>query len=124
MPISYTIDKHRKLILTKVSGILTDDELYHHKRSLMNDPQFEPGMRELSDVREIKELHVTSSGVWSMASIDKEHAEKLQSFKLAIIASEDIVFGMARMYQSLTQPSLPQVNVFRNEEEAMKWLDY
>ena len=122
MPISYTIDKQRKLVLTKATGILTDADLYNHKRALMTDPDFEPGMRELSDVRAVEELRVTPSGVWSLMAIDKEHEDKLKTFKLAIVVSGDSTFGMARMYQAVTEQTMPNVGVFRNDVEAKEWL--
>jgi hypothetical protein len=39
------------------------------------------------------------------------------------VASEDVVFGMARMYQMTTVESDSRVGVFRTIEEARAWLD-
>ena len=122
MPISYRIDQQRNLVRTAASGILTDEDVLGHKRALMADPEFRAGMRELSDVRAIDELRVTPAGVRSMVALDGASAGKLAAYRLAIVASENATFGMARMYQLMTEENVQHVGVFRNLTEAAAWL--
>ncbi len=122
MPISYRIDRKRRLVLTTAIGTLTDEELVSHKRALIADPEFGPGMRELSDVRAIEGLTVTPDGVRKMAALDREHTERLGDYWLAIVAPADATFGTARMYQMLTESNLEHIGVFRGLEEARVWL--
>lgn len=122
MPISYRIDRQRGLVLTTATGALTDEELLHHKRALIDDPEFEPGMRELSDVRSIERLDITPGGVRRLVAVDQEHADRLGDFRLAIVAPSDATFGTARMYQALTEANVRNIGVFRGIEEAEKWL--
>ena len=56
MPISYEIDSVRRLVLATATGVLTDEDVLQHKQRLAKDPDFRPGMRELSDVRAIERL--------------------------------------------------------------------
>ena len=122
MPITYSIDHERGVVLTTASGVLTDDELLHHKRKMTSDPNFKPGLVGLSDIREIAELAVTTEGIRSLVKQDALDAERLKGFKLAIVASDDVVFGMARMYQTMTQDNVFNVRIFRDLDEAKKWL--
>ena len=122
MAITYHIDAPRGLVLTTASGVLTDEELLDHKRRLVEDPHFTPGMKELSDVRGVDKLNVTPEGIGQMVALDKLHAPRLGDYRLAILASEDFVFGTARMYQMLTEDSLEGVRVFRDRAEAEEWL--
>ncbi len=123
MPISYRIDKQRRLVLTTATGVLTDEELPDHKRALIVDPEFEPGMRELSDTRTIERLSVTPAGVRKMVALDQDHADRLGDYRLAIVALADASFGTARMYQMLTEANVQNIGVFRQMEEAEKWLE-
>ena len=41
---------------------------------------------------------------------------------LAIVTDSDFAFGMARMYQILTEPLPVQIGVFRTLDEATAWL--
>lgn len=122
MAISYRIDSRKGLVLTTATGVLTEDELLEHKRKLLEDPAFKPGMRELSDVRGVEKLEVTPEGVWRLAAQDSIDSSRLGEYRLAIVASTDIVFGTARMYEALTDLNIPGVMVFRDMEEARSWL--
>jgi hypothetical protein len=122
MPVSYHIDVKRDLVLTTASGILTDEDVLEHKAKLTNDTLFKPGMKELSDLRFIDRLAVTPDGVRAMVQKDSLDKVQLVSHKLAIIVSQDLAFGMARMYQTLTQSNLENVGIFRSIEDARVWL--
>ena len=122
MPISYTIDSTRQLVRTTATGILTDRDVLTHKKVLAADPRFRPGMRELSDVRGVTDLRVTSAGVHAMVAADAAHTVQSGAHQLAIVAGHDVVFGMARMYQTLTESTVSKVAVFRSQEDAIEWL--
>jgi hypothetical protein len=122
MPISYTIDAERNLVLTVASGTLSDDEVMTHKWALHDDPGVGPGMKELSDVRGVERLEVTEVGVRAMAKIDRAVTAGVGEHMLAIVATEDIIFGMARMYEMLTAEDALSVQVFRDIDEATRWL--
>lgn len=122
MPITYRIDPDQGLILTTATGVLTDDELLDHKRALAADPDFSPGMRQLSDVRGVERLDVTPQGVRLMVALDRHQADQLGAWKLAIVTTADFVFGTARMYQTMTDEELKHVQVFRDMAEARSWL--
>lgn len=122
MPISYRIDPQRNLIFTTATGILTDDDILELKRQLTADPEFKPGMRELSDVRAVTDLRVTTQGVRRMVNQDAKQSSTLDEYRLAIVAGSGEVFGMARMYQMLTENNLPHVAVFRDYDTAARWI--
>lgn len=49
-------------------------------------------------------------------------AAELQCGPVAILVANDVQFGMARMYMSLTDPVHPWTEVFRDAAEAETWL--
>ena len=122
MPIEYRIDPQARVVYTTASGTLDDAQLLEHKKKLTSDPGFHPGMVELSDVRGIEKLDVTTDGIRHFALKDQRDKGKLRDYKLAIVASEDVVYGMARMYQANTAMNVPNVRVFRDISEAKDWL--
>ena len=122
MPISYHIDEGKGLVVTTATGTLTDSDILQLKARLVADPRWKPGMRELSDVRLIDRLEVTTEGVRQMMMRDRLDAAALASYRLAIVVAHELAYGMARMYQILTEQSIPNVRVFRDLEEAKSWL--
>lgn len=122
MPITYEIDEPRAVVLTTATGILTDADILAHKSRLLHDPKFHAGMKELSDLRWIDRLDVTPEGIQAMLRHDAEHGTELHAHRMALVASEDVVYGMARMYQSQVERVVAGVGVFRDMNEAMAWL--
>lgn len=122
MPVKYVINHSEGVVYTTAYGKLTDEDLVDFKLALQNDPEFIPGMKELSDLRSVEQFEVTSIGVRKFVLMDKINAEKSKEHILAIIAPEDSVYGTARMYQMMTEENNPNINIFRNIDEARKWL--
>ena len=64
---------------------------------------------------------LATNGIRRFAQQDAA-AAGLGDYRLAIVASEPVVFGMARMYQAHTADALSNVMVFRTVSEARAWL--
>ena len=81
-------------------------------------------MRELVDLSGIEEVQGSSSSLERNIQIDTANSEKLAGMRSAIVAGTDLLYGFARMYQTLAElrDSPLTVEVFRNVEEARKWL--
>lgn len=61
MPVSYAIDRKRKLVTTTLWGVVTDDEVLDHNQRLRTDPAFDPGYRQLVHMTAITESRVTTN---------------------------------------------------------------
>ena len=46
-----------------------------------------------------------------------------QGSKSAVLAPDDLPFALGRFYQSASDDSPEQVQVFRSKDEALAWLD-
>ncbi|MCG6910454.1 MAG: hypothetical protein LJE94_10070 [Deltaproteobacteria bacterium] len=46
----------------------------------------------------------------------------LERTKVAMLVSQDLSFGVSRMYRAYRQNEFTDVNVFKDESEAIKWL--
>lgn len=121
MPISYRIDSANGIVWTKVTGVLTDGQLLQHKEALLSDPSFRPGMKEISDVRDVERLDVTRDGIQQFARFDAAHSSHLSAHEIALLVSDDLTFGLGRMYGALTEGNIGGVTVFRCESEVRSW---
>ena len=122
MPIKYTINHSERVIYTTAYGKLTDDDLENFKLDLQNDPDFNPDYKELSDLRPVEQFEITPAGVEKFVSIDTANADINKKHIIAIIAPRDSEYGMARMYQMMTEINNPNIHVFRDFDEARQWL--
>ncbi len=110
------------LIASDLEVVLTIDELLAHKTALLEDERFQPGFKELSDVSKVQGLNLGFPEMQRLAAFDREHRTDLGDYKLALVVPGDFMFGLARMYQQVTDENVPQVGVFRSFAEATAWL--
>ena len=118
MPSSYKIDTSRRLVITRIWGAATDEDIHEHARRLRVDPQFDPTYRQLADMSDITEILVSRGTI--------EEISRGQLFtpgaQRAFVSSQDAVFGLLRKYQLHADSSGQVIGVFRDRNAAEDWL--
>jgi hypothetical protein len=115
---AYTIDLERSLVRSRGWGILTDRELLAHARALTVDPHFASNFHQLADLREVTDVEITSATIKEMVRLNPFWA----GARRALVITNDVLFGMARMYQILKDESPDELQIFRNMDDALQWL--
>jgi hypothetical protein len=114
----YRIDKSRRIVFSRATGIVTDEVLLDHQQRLSADPDFEPDFRQLYDFCDVEELQATSMGVRELA-INNPFGRGAQR---ALVAGSQAVYGVARMFQIMAEKGPDRIEVFYSLEEALDWL--
>ena len=120
MPLSYVIDKERRLVISSASGRVTFAEAVASEEQLKNDPEFNPDYNHLVDFTAVTELDISPDqsamlarrGIFSSAS------------RGAIVASDPAIFGMGRLWEAHHEIANLQdeVCICRDRAAALKWL--
>ena len=118
MPCGYTIDLARSLVLSRGWDLVTDRELLAHVRALTADPRFARDFRQLADLRDVADVQITASCIREMVRLNPFGA----GARRAVVVTNDVVFGMARMYQILSDESSDALQIFRKMDDALQWL--
>ena len=118
MPTSFAIDKEQRLVTSRLWGPVTEDEVHAHNRRLRNDPEFDPGYRQLVDLSGITEIRVSTNMINETAH-DQFFAP---GTRRAFFASDDATFGLARMFALQSEGLGQTIEVFRDREKAEEWL--
>ena len=118
MPGSYLIDLERGLVFCRGWGVLTDDELLWHAETLHADPRFDPGFRQVVNFLDVSEARVSAEGIRAIAQINPFRRDS----RRAIAVPSDLVFGLARMFEALTNSDQDQFRVFRALGPAFEWV--
>ena len=118
MPATYAIDTEQKLVLSRISGAPTEDEILDHGKRLRADPCFQPDFRQLLDMSELDEIRISTQKV--------RQAARDQFFspgaRRALVAHSNAQFGMARMYAIASEGEGQTIEVFREFCSAKAWL--
>src|SRR5215472_2390701 len=119
MTIRSSIDKQRRLVLTKIEGCLTFDEARRHQDRLLADSEFDPSFNQLIDATSVTKVDLSADEARTIA---QRHIFSPKS-RRAIVSAKPVVFGIARMGEIYHEDAAhTEVEVFYSMEEALKWL--
>lgn len=124
MPITTQIDETAKVIVCKVEGALAFDPAKAAVEEYLRHPSFVPGMNVLWDLRAatLDGFSPRDYATRMAQAFGQFGDERGVDFKLALVATSDLAFGISRQYEALTE-KLPFVaHVFRDFDEAWNWL--
>ncbi len=124
MPIEYQIDHARRLVTAQGRGVLSDQDVFEYQQAVWSRPDV-AGYDELMDMRAVERIiELSADRVVRLAALSAAMDAGRPS-RFAIVASQDLAFGLGRMYQtyrSLQESSTKEVGVFRTLGDAMAFL--
>jgi hypothetical protein len=125
MPIEYQIDHDLRVVFAAGRGVVTPQDVFAYQREVWSRPEV-GGYNELFDLSEAERIVAPSSrGLQEMAAMSARMDLPALLSKFAIIAPENLEFGIARMYgtyRELEERGTKKVAVFRTRPEALAWL--
>lgn len=124
MPIEYTIDAEKRLVLARGLGTFTDDDLLGYRRELWDRVETR-GFNELVDMTAVE--HVEWGSALKVRTLAGEAAAMDSEIptKFAIVAVSEITIKLAHMYKAFreTHPkNTREVRVFPDAAAALAWL--
>lgn len=124
MPIDYTIDAQRRLVLAVGRGTFTEEDLLAYRREVGTRADLK-GFNELVDMSQVE--HVEWGSALKVRSIAGGAAEMDSDIptKFAIVAVSEITIKLAHMYKAFreTHPrNTRELRVFPTADAALAWL--
>jgi hypothetical protein len=121
--ITFRFDPALRLRTAIFSGVVTDDKLTGAYRALVAEPDYDAGADDLVDLRGVTHLGVTPVGMRSLMELFAPVDDLAIPTRLAIVAPNDAVYGVSRVYEMLRGKGVPEeIAVFRDLLDAMHWL--
>jgi hypothetical protein len=121
MKFSYIIDKEKNLIYLKCKGKMSVGELVEPTNNIISDPLFKKGMNTIADLTEAR----IDTG-YNEVKLFREYVKTIQDIrgpcKWAVITQKDLVYGIVRMFMAISEELIIKTQVFKNFEEAIKWV--
>jgi hypothetical protein len=118
MSATVRIDKARRLIVSKASGTLTDEDIYSGRTQLLEHPDFDREFGYLFDLRDVEVVDLSAAVMGGLAgsSIFSRDARR------AFVVTTAYQHRLAWVFVTLARAYQPQVHVFRDVAEAEAWL--
>jgi hypothetical protein len=122
MSVTYRIDQAKRRIHTRCLGAVTLDEVVQHFADLMRDPECPERLDVLLDLSEMTTLPTSSKLIGVTTELARVRP-RVQFDGCAIIATQDALFGMARMFEVFAENYFGATRVFRTIDEGTSWLE-
>lgn len=121
MPVIYRHDREARRIHTSCTGAVTLEEVLRHFRLLESDASLPTPLDVLLDLTACES--VPESGQLRVIASDVDRLQaKVRWGACAIVANRDALFGMSRMFEVFAEGVFADTRVFRETDEAERWL--
>lgn len=119
---AFEMRQENGLLRISLFGTLTNDDL---ARTAQDVAAFEAACdvvpHRLSDVRSVERLEIDFRSILSFTE-DRKRRRFPNAFKSAIVASDIVHYGFARMFQTLNDHAQITIAIFGDEVSALEWL--
>jgi len=123
MNISTELIKESNLRIHIVKEELNKNLLIEKLNDIYENPELEPDMNVLWDIREADVFSFFSADVQAIRDFVSKHWGTGGKSKAALVVVRDVDFGLARMYQILSESKTSSpIQVFRDYDEAFQWV--
>lgn len=121
MPLHWEREPETGVLIVQAIGKVAPNAYVDLWDELIADPHIEPGPRVLADFREV-EVTQDGAGVRRLAAGAQRFDDFMRGGRMAVVATQQASFGLARMYASLVDALPIEVRVFRDYDEARAWV--
>jgi hypothetical protein len=121
LPHSITLDQNLGVVVVRYSGTVDYAEICDALDQMVRLPGFRAGLRLVADFRD-STTPLSGEEVRNLARYAKGVDSKWSTTKWALIASNDLTYGLARIYAAQTDDYQVTSQVFRDAREADDWL--
>lgn len=118
MPHYMKLNTELGVVVMRYDGKVDLPELRKVLDELIALPGFRPGLKIVGDFRR-SETPLTGDDMRELAEYAQSALQACGTAKWAIIASNTLTYGLARMYSALTEDTQVKVQVFRDPPKSM-----
>ncbi len=118
MAIDYQIFPEKQLIVSYYSGFITLDDIVNLRKRVFADPRFNPNLHSIDDLTGVTDVNLDFDRLRGLSTGSLIR----QGIRRALVAKTDLQFGMARMYQTVSEWEGQNFFVFHDIADAMSWV--
>lgn len=123
--VEINIDKNKNIVFFEVGETFDYEHFEIAFKKAVSDKSYDKNMNIMWDLRKLKfsSLFKNTNELRKIFNFVKENESNYgKGFKMAIVTSSDLVFGIARMYEMISEGLPFERMVFRDYEDALSWL--
>ncbi|MEJ2655751.1 MAG: hypothetical protein P8012_00945 [Desulfobacterales bacterium] len=111
-------------ILAKCKGIVTGSEIKEINDELYEtEEKIRKILYQIVDFTTVEKLLVSNDEIDMISLQDKKAFEINPGMLIAVVTDQDLIFGLARMWEAKTYDPSFDTRVFRKLEDAREWVN-
>jgi hypothetical protein len=121
MSVEFRIDKDEGIVYGTLKGEVDVDEVLTELNGIISDADYDPGLNGITDLRE-SNWESDQGDLRKLVHFLIKHRKQIGRSRSAVVVSSDRAYGMSRMFEVFSSESSINVRVFRDFEEAKRWV--
>jgi hypothetical protein len=121
MIVTTFVDKNSSVMIHTVTGEITFEEVKSSYETLRAHPNYQEDIFTIWDIRDADASKFDSQDVIRLARYFETQIKNRTKYKVAVIVSRDLEYGLSRMYQVATADLPAKIGIFINLEDAKIW---
>ena len=122
MLVNLTIKPNENLMEFTVSGRLDMSLIVEQANLAIERPDFVPGMNSLWDLTGAEIKHLFGDDIKTAAKIPRKDASERGQARVAILVADELGYGMSRIFHAVAGLEHISYEIFKDEQEARRWL--
>lgn len=122
MTVRIEIDVAKGIAYIKIYGCIYESDIRQAFNSVISNSEYKKGMCRLWDLSEADLSTIDNASLESLAKISTDYSPEFDKTKVAVVAPQDLEFGMMRVYERISERQDYLFSPFRTMEEAENWL--
>ncbi len=118
--INYIDSEGIELLFT---GKLTLKDFLKAYEEIYNEQNLYRQKYQIGEFTGVESIELSSEDISLLARLDIEASKKNPNIIIANIGKSDLEFGLSRMWEMFADECLFEIKVFRNREDAKKWIE-
>lgn len=121
MSVEFRIEKDEGIIYGTLKGEVNYTEVLSALTGLVEGEDYDSDLNGITDLREMK-WESDQSDLRKLVQFLIRHRKQIGRSRSAVVVSSDRTYGMARMFEVFSSESSIKVRVFRDYDEAKRWV--
>ena len=122
MPIELQFRDADSGVVFVCTGVVTADEFTRANEEIYSEESLDRLQYQLIDFSDTEHLEVSLEEIRDFAAVDMTAASQSQSHIIAVAGSDDLTFGISRMWQAFASDSNIRSGIFRSVPDAERWI--
>ena len=123
MPVMTDIDAEQNLVVHTITEYVDLSTLVDTISNTLKHPAYKEGMNAIWHFCHIEKMNLSSADLMFVADFASKNIDKKgEHYCLALVAEEDLAYGLTRVYEAWSSERPVTINNFRNLDDAQKWI--